>query len=161
MSMDIRYPPNALYKIELWKPNMCIHLYHFWPPLDDEGKKMVRNSFRNRIPSMRQFDVLLGRPIYFRLVGRDCFFGIFMFPSCFQWFPMMVPTCSSSSQCTLKIIFTPFSSSQCVPQDVPNSITLYPIIFARKWSITVELWAKENLYTSIAQCFPKTIVIGY
>jgi hypothetical protein len=65
---------------------------------------------------------------------------------------MMVPTCSSSSQCTLQIIFTSFSSSQCVPQDVPNGIALYPIIFAPKWNITFELWAKEKLYTSIAQC---------
>jgi hypothetical protein len=94
-------------------------------------KKMVRNSFRNRIPlqAMRQLDELLGRPIYFPLVGRDWFFGIFMFPSCFQWFPMMVPTCSSSSQCTLQIIFTSFSSSQCVPHDVPNSIALYAIFW--------------------------------
>jgi hypothetical protein len=145
--MDIRYPPNALYKIELWKPNMCIHLYHFWPPLDDHltlnyltkwhektkeksnsslndpiyhfgspnhdqrpscpklsdpkkisvsthalrkgcyprWKKMVRNSFRNRIPSMRQLDVLLGRPIYFSLVGRDWFLCSHHVFNGFQW----------------------------------------------------------------------------
>jgi len=99
---------------------------------------------------MRQLDVLLGRPIYFPLVGRDWFFGIFMFPSCFQRFPMMVPTCSSSSQCTLQIIFTSFSSSQCVPQDVPNSITLGPKVEHNLWT----MGQREALYF-YCPMFPK------